>query len=96
MSLPRRRNSGHQPLPIPGREIRPAPLGVFPLLAESIYVVALNIPRGDNDMSMLLGCSPLGTWIMTLADVSGPVAPGLVVQGLICAGCLAFAARAKK
>lgn len=69
---------------------------VFPLLAESIYVVALNIPRGDNDMSMLLGCSPLGTWIMTLADVSGPVVPGLIVQGLICAGCLAFAARAKK
>jgi len=47
-------------------------------------------------MSMILGCSPMGTWIMTIADVSGPVVPGLVVQALVCAGGIALAARAKK
>ncbi|MFQ5428749.1 MAG: hypothetical protein ACE5E1_00440 [Phycisphaerae bacterium] len=63
---------------------------VLDLTLEAVYERPTGFPK-----SWVFGCSPIGTWILTLTRVQGPVLPGLCVQAAIGAASLLLARRAR-
>ncbi len=65
-----------------------------PPLADLAIEVAYADP-GDIGRSMLVGCSPVGGWVIALGLVDAPMVPGLAFQALLAAASLLLARRAK-
>jgi len=67
---------------------------VPPLLDMSLALAEGRSP--GEAATWLFGCSPVGTWIITLTHgVVGPLLPGLAVQAAVAAVALALAARSR-
>lgn len=52
-------------------------------------------PSDELALTPLFGCSPVGTWILTVGKLDGAVAPGMGFQVLVAALALMLARRAK-
>ncbi len=64
-----------------------------PLL--DLIIANLTMRSGDQPFSVLLAISPIGAWTIVLRLADGPLAPALAFHGLLAAGSLLLAARAK-
>lgn len=69
-------------------------LWVFPLLAELFVQLAYELTK-DDPATFLFGVSPLGTWLILIKGINGPVWPGLAIQAGLAAGLQLLARRSK-
>jgi len=69
---------------------------LVPVVAEFGYAQFRDQVRAEHwRFSPIFGCSPVGTWILTLFRLEGPIIPGVVVQAMFAAGAGYLARRAK-
>lgn len=54
-----------------------------------------NVPRDEWQLTPIFGCSPVGTWILTICKLDGAVAPGIGFQVFVAACAFLLAKRAK-
>lgn len=65
-----------------------------PPLADLAMETIKDRPWSETK-SWVFGCSPVGTWILALEDIEGPIIPGLIVQAGLGIGTLFLARRTK-
>lgn len=70
---------------------------VAPVVIEFAYAQFFRTVPRDEEWSLtpVFGCSPVGTWILTICKLEGAVAPGIAFQLIVAAFAWTMARRAK-
>lgn len=70
---------------------------IAPIVIEFAYAQFFRgVPRGEVwTLTPVFGCSPVGTWILTICKLDGAVMPGIAFQLIVAAFAWTLAKRAK-